>query len=281
LQCNAHKDIGQNIHAAKEQVMNAANIAPRALSPDEVELFKKQRELALPAARIASYDEFAKWLFTIITVVGTLGAAFSNAAFKKLNGYGAVFFFLAIATTGVSLALAIILRSVEPGDANWYNLDDMLQKATAALKIKRTLAWAAGVLFATAIVLAGISPFASGDQSKDSTVTGRALSYSYGKDGIHVTAALPRRAQTVGEIRVSAMLPKDESLIAAQRVVVDQQGIMRLDISSASIPATSTVIKISLICDSKDSNKKQEFLLSLHPPDDKLIPSVSSNQCFE
>lgn len=261
--------------------MNAANDPPQVLSADYVELLKKQRDLALPAARIASYDDFAKWLFTIITVVGTLGAAFSNAAFKKLNGNGAVLFFVAIAAIGVSLALAIILRSVEPGDANWQNLEDMLAKAQFALKVKRTLAWLAGVFFATAIVLAGVSPLVSGDQSRDSAVTGRAISYSFGKDGIHITATLPEPAGSIGEVRVSAVLPKDESLIAAQRVAADAQGVMRMDITAASIPATSTAIKISFSCDSKDNNKKQEFVLSIQPANGKLVTPLGSNPCFD
>ncbi len=101
------------------------------ISDDYVELLKKQRELALPSNRIASYDDFAKWLFTTATVVGTLGAAFSNAAFKNLQGSASVLFFAAVAATGVSLALAVIERTIEPKDANFQDLNDMLQKAKA------------------------------------------------------------------------------------------------------------------------------------------------------
>src|SRR5271157_5263153 len=95
---------------------------PRAMSDDEVQLLKKERDLALPDARIMGYDDFAKWLFTIITVVGTLGAAFSNAALPKLKGVGAVLFFVAIASTGVSLAVAVIVNGVDPQDANGQSL---------------------------------------------------------------------------------------------------------------------------------------------------------------
>ena len=55
---------------------------PRIPSPDEIDLFKKYRDLALPAGRLASLDDFAKWLFTSITVIGSLAAAFSSSAIK-------------------------------------------------------------------------------------------------------------------------------------------------------------------------------------------------------
>jgi len=50
-------------------------IEGRQLTPDEIQLLEKYRELVLPARRLAGYDDFAKWLFTTAAVVGTLGAA--------------------------------------------------------------------------------------------------------------------------------------------------------------------------------------------------------------
>jgi hypothetical protein len=260
--------------------MNDVN-NPRPMSDDEVELLKKQRELALPAARIAAYDEFAKWLFTIITVVGTLGAAFSNAAFKKLTGLGSVLFFVAVATTGISLALAVILRSVEPGDANWPSLDDLLEKGKAALRLKRSLGWATGICFAAAIVLAGVSPLLSGNQTTDATATGRTLAYSFGKDGIHVTGTFGKHPQTIGEVRIYADGTSSEALLAAQRVAADPQGVMYFDITSTSIPQQTVSLKISISCDSKAKEKKQEFVLPLQPANDQLVASESRNPCFE
>ncbi|MGD0586748.1 MAG: hypothetical protein ABSA86_13425 [Oryzomonas sp.] len=261
--------------------MNSVHKNGEPLSNDYIELLKSQRELALPTSRIASCDEFAKWLFTVTTVVGTLGAAFSNAAFKNLQGSGSILFFAAVAMTGVSLALAIILRTVEPKKANWQSLDDMQQKATDALIIKQWLALAAGVCFAVAIVLAGISPLASRDQTKDKPAIERNLSYSYGKDGLRITVVLPRPAQTTGEIRVFAITPIDEMLIAAQRAAADQQGALHLDVSTTSIPPTSTAFKITLICDLKDSHNPQEILLPLHASEGKLIPTGDPGVCFE
>jgi hypothetical protein len=254
------------------------NPEPTPISADYVELLKKQRELALPGARIAAYDDFAKWLFSTITVVGTLGAAFSNVAFKNLRGCGTYLFFGAICATGISLALAVVLRTIEPKDSNWYSLDDMTKKAEVALKYKRRLAWGAGACFAAAIVLAGLSPLVSGDPPKDKS---KGLAYSYGKDGIHITGLLSKPEGTLGEIRILAITPKDQTLLASQRASADKEGVIHFDISSAAIPQTTTAIKIKMACDVKDLSKTQEFQLTLHPTDDKLMPATGSGGCFE
>jgi hypothetical protein len=250
---------------------------PVALPPDYVDLLKKQRELAMPASRIASYDEFAKWLFTIATIVGTLGAAFSSAALKNLQGYGSVLFFAAIAATGASLALAVILRTIEPRDANWQNLEDMLEKTADALKVKRRLAWSAGGLFAIAIVLAGISPLASNNQTKAKAVVGQGISYSYGKDGLHVTAVLARPALAIGEVRVSAIMPNGELLVAAQRAAADEQGAIHLDVNSVAIPSASTALKITLVCGANDDGCGQGILVPLRSANGTL-PSAANGK---
>jgi hypothetical protein len=257
------------------------NLEPTPISADYVELLKKQRELALPGARIAAYDDFAKWLFSTITVVGTLGAAFSNVAFKNLRGCGTYLFFGAICATGISLALAVVLRTIEPKDANWYSLDDMTKKAEVALKYKRRLAWGAGACFAAAIVLAGLSPLVSGNPPKDKPVLVKGLAYSYGKDAIHITGLLSKPEGTLGEIRVLAITPKDQTLLASQRASADKEGVIHFDVSSTAIPQTATTIKIKMICDVKDFGKTQEFQLVLHPTDDKLVPITTPGGCFE
>jgi len=113
--------------------MNSPNPpeGPYPIPPDDVELLKKYRDIVMPAARLAGYDDFAKWLFTIAAVIGTLGAAFSNAALKGLGGAGVTVFFLAIVATAISLALAVIQRSVDIPKLNWHDLDDMLKKGSS------------------------------------------------------------------------------------------------------------------------------------------------------
>lgn len=254
--------------------MNGNNEEPRPISPDEVELLKKQRDLLLPGVRIAAFDEYAKWLFTIITVVGTLGAAFSNSAFKKLNGTGAILFSISIALIGIALAIAIVLRTVEIGKVNWNSLDDMNSKGLRALLIKSRLAWAAAAFFAAGLLLAGIGPALSGDQSKDSSVSVRSFSYVFGKDGLHATGSIPKAAGTVGQVTVSAIRSKGESTLGNQRTTADRDGVIKFDLTSASIPTDSTAVKIIVFCDFKN-NQKQEFQIALDSSAGTSKPSSS------
>lgn len=225
--------------------MNPPNPPPAAvpISPDEVDLLKKYRDIVMPAARLAGYDEFAKWLFTITAVIGTLGAAFSNSALKGLHGGGVIAFFLAIVATALALALAVIQRSIDVPKLNWQSLPDMLQKTEAALRIKRLLAWCAGSSFATALLLAGLAPFLTAASSPDEA--GR-LAYSYGKDGVHVTLTLS--STTDAEVEILAQSTSAGTLIAAQRAAADSKGLVRIDITSTPIPSGSTGVQVTVHC---------------------------------
>lgn len=72
-----------------------------------------------------------------------------------------------------------------------------------------------------------------------------------------------------------------ESLVAAQRVAADSQGVMHFDITSTSIPQQTASLKISISCDSKANDKKQEFVLPLQPADEKVVSGEKQNPCFE
>lgn len=242
--------------------MTDLNNEPRALSPDDVEMLKKQRELLLPAARIAAYDEYAKWLFTIITVVGTLGAAFSNPAFKGLKGMGAFMFALAIGSTGIALALAIVSRTIEVTKVNFYSLPDIFKKGLCVLRCKIILSWATAGFFAFALLLAGISPAFSGEPSSL-----KSFSYVLGKDGLHVTGSIPKPAGTAGQVIVSVISSKGESVLGNQTTTADKDGVMKFDLTSSPIPADATAVKLLLNCDLK-KNQKQEF---------QIVPSSAAS----
>jgi hypothetical protein len=249
-QFNAARDIGLNTLADRDQSMNSPNRPTTGIpvSPDEIELLKKYRDIVMPAARLAGYDEFAKWLFTITAVIGTLGAAFSNSALKALRGPGVTVFFLAITATGLSLALAVIQRSVDIPKLNWQNLDDMLQKTEAALRTKRVLAWIAGTSFAIAILLAALAPLLTARTPTEET--GR-LAYSYGKDGFQATLTLLQTRGTEAQVEIIAQSLSGGILIAAQRAAADSSGFVRFDLTSTVIPASSTGVQVTIRCDVK------------------------------
>ena len=51
-------------------------------------------------------DAYGKWIFGAATIVGTLGAGFSNTAFSKLRGFGVITFAAAVGIFGVALFFA-------------------------------------------------------------------------------------------------------------------------------------------------------------------------------
>jgi hypothetical protein len=120
------------------------------------------------------------------------------------------------------------------------------------------------------------APLASGGEGKATPVIGQDISYSYGKDGLHVMAVLARPARTIGEVRVSAIMPNGELLVAAQRAAADEQGAIHLDVSSVAIPPASTALKITLPFGAKDDGRTQEFLLSLRPANGTLSPAAKA-----
>jgi hypothetical protein len=231
----------------------------RALSPDEVELLKKYRDLTMPAARLAGLDDFAKWLFTSITVIGSLAAAFSTSAIKAFDTCSAASFFVAIFLTGVSLFLAVCLRSVEPRRANWQNLDDMLSKNDVALRTKQKLATASGATFALAVLAAGSTPLLS---LACRPAIQKGVSYSFGKDGIRASASFASPPQTLSEIRIVSRKSGKETVIAAQRSFAGADGTVRLEVSG-SVPAGSTGLRI-IITD--DTTRNREETIPIAPP---------------
>jgi hypothetical protein len=218
---------------------------PRPLSPDEVELLKKYRDLTMPAARLAGLDDFAKWLFTSVTVIGSLAAAFSTSAIKTFDTCSAAAFFVAIFLTGISLFLAVCLRAVEPAKANWQNLEDMLAKNETALRAKQNFARGSGAAFALAVLAAGCAPLLS-LACRPAAQNG--LSYSFGKDGIKASASFAQPPQTLSEIRIISQEPAKETVIAAQRSAAGADSAVKLE-ASGSLPAASTGVRIVVTCD--------------------------------
>lgn len=216
------------------------------ISQDEVDLLKKYRDIVMPANRLAGYDEFAKWLFTLTAVIGTLGAAFSSTALKGLSGDGVKAFFLAVSATAVSLALAVIQRSIDIPKPNWQNLDDMIQKTEVALRIKRILAWFAGSFFAVAIILAGLAPFLTARSTPKEIKN--SFTYSYGKDGILASAALTLPKNRTVKLDVVAESPTGQASIASQLSVTDINGSVKMSLSGAAPTGTNRVDFI-LLCD--------------------------------
>jgi hypothetical protein len=253
--------------------------SPRPLSPDEVDQLKKYRDLAMPAARLAGLDDFAKWLFTSISVIGSLGAAFSSSALKEFTPCGAALFFIALLLTGISLFLAVCLRAIEPRGANWQSLLDMIAKDEEALRTKQKLATASGAAFALAVLVAGAAPLFS---LVCRPAVQNTLAYSVGKDGVHASVNYAQAAGSTGELRIVSDAPGKETLVAAQRGVATSGGAVKLDAAGA-LPADSTGFRIILTCDGARAAQQSVSVALSGPPgkmsgSDKLTPETGCGQ---
>jgi hypothetical protein len=239
------------------------NDQARPLSPDEIEILKKYRDLSMPAAQLAGLDDFAKWLFSSISVIGTLAAGFSTVAIKSFSTQSAVVFFIAISLTGLSLFLAVCLRTIQPRKANYQSLDDMLQKDGEALKGKQICAVGAGASFALAVLVSGVAPLAS---VIFHTTPQSSLLYSYGKEGLKASVSFKTAPHTQSEMRLVALKTSDktitESLLSAQTTRSGDDGDTKLELSVPTIPPTATGLKIDITCD-KEKQTKQTIMLKL------------------
>jgi hypothetical protein len=133
----------------------------RLLSPDEVKQLQNLQGLFDPATCFKRIDDFSKWLFATIAVVGTLGAGLSNSAFSTLSPAGKVMFAISVTLVGASLFEAV--RAMEPQwvHANLASRESMLAAVDANLLARRQPVERASHLFASALIIAALAPLAS------------------------------------------------------------------------------------------------------------------------
>ncbi len=80
---------------------------------------------------------------------------------NDLTGAGRTMFAWAVASVGVSLALAALARLPVPKRANRYSPPSMQAHIAFAVRLRGWLLSIAGLLFAFALALAGLSPLFS------------------------------------------------------------------------------------------------------------------------
>jgi hypothetical protein len=80
------------------------------LQPEELEDYAELRRLVSPRVSLELLDSFAKWLFAVAAVVGTLATSFGVSQANDLTGSGRRIFAWAVVCVGLSLALAALAR---------------------------------------------------------------------------------------------------------------------------------------------------------------------------
>ena len=134
---------------------------PTAVSAEEMADYEQLRKLVSPEQSLAVLDDFAKWLFAATAIFGALGTSFGVSGANDLTGSGRTMFAWAVAIVGVSLALAALARLPVPRRVNRYSDVSLQDHVAFAMKLRGGLLLSAGLLFAAALVLAGLSPLFS------------------------------------------------------------------------------------------------------------------------
>jgi hypothetical protein len=199
----------------------------RLLSPAQIQQLSDLQALFKPGASLQRIDDFSKWIFASTTIVGTLGAAFSNTAFHALVGVGRVFFAVAVLLIGLSLSLATVALVPRWGYANPASMESMLTAVDQNIKARKRPLQVATACFALALALAGTAPFASllppyGQGSRPQVALTYELS-SEGKLTGRLTADGLNRLVPV-ELSLGAGTPVTPLLFPKTRTVADQNG---------------------------------------------------------
>ena len=122
------------------------------MDADEIADYQQLRSLVSPETSLGLLDDFAKWLFAVAAVVGTLGTGFGVSPANDLTGSGKKLFALAVASVGVSLALAALARLPLPRRVNRYSDVSLAEYVEFVVKVRGALLSVAAVLFALALV---------------------------------------------------------------------------------------------------------------------------------
>ena len=143
--------------------MSAAGpeVVGRPVSDEELKQLADLQAIFKPAEALNRVDEFAKWIFSSVAVVGTLGVGFSAFAFPKLVGAGQVFMALAILLTGISLFSSVLALRPQWIPANLSSRTALINAVNLNLHRRRLPLQVAAALFGLSLVLAAAAPLVS------------------------------------------------------------------------------------------------------------------------
>jgi hypothetical protein len=224
------------------------------LTPDDLDELKALRQVFDYSASLKRLEDYGKWVFAAVASIATLGAGFSNVAFKTLNGPAKVIFVIAVIMAGVSLSSAALLLLPQWQAVNRWSRDSMRNALQMQFKNRRIYTGTAGLLLSSALVLAGIAPAVSALFPDCPAVS--KLSYVSSKGNLEVTLSLARVAPdsdaTLTIERVDSQ--KARIPVARAELHVDQSGVGTRTIQVSTVPGT---YELSYTCKASDGKQFQ------------------------
>jgi hypothetical protein len=150
--------VRKQLSVTAEETEPDAVPAISANSKEQSDDYAELRKLISPTQTVQILDRFAIWLFSSTAIVGTLGAGFGATGLNHLGKDGKHLFALAVVCVSLSLALALLARIPFPLHVNRYSFDSLKAAHERAAKCRFWALLFAGLLFAVALILAGLSP---------------------------------------------------------------------------------------------------------------------------
>jgi hypothetical protein len=212
----------------------------RVLNPDEVTRLQELQEYFAVAATAKRLDDFAKWVFSAVTLVATLGTGFAMFSNQSLRPEAKVMFGIAMVLVGLSLGCAVMMLAPAFPQIKLGSPSDLNDKFSTALKGRRKWTFAAAIFLSLAFLVAGLSPALSAITSQPQSTAGHAVNLTYSLVGKKVTIVLQLQALQAGSpvsLKVSKMT-KDPKF-GDQLSVVYQNGF-------AAEPDGKAVANVSL-----------------------------------
>jgi len=156
---NGHVATYKCVAGENEKVIGVAR------SDDDAAESKELRQMLGAKASLERIDAYSKWIFTLTTVVATLGVGLGAIALPK-NGDAR--FLYAVSVVFFALALGFAAWALKP---QWlfyhpHSLEDMRESAGKQIKDRRFVIGGAAICLVVALILAGFTPYISTVQTE-------------------------------------------------------------------------------------------------------------------
>jgi hypothetical protein len=197
----------------------------RILNPDEVKRFQELQEYFAVAATAKRLDDFAKWIFSAVTLVATLGTGFAMFSNQSLRPGAKVMFGIAMVLVGVSLGCAVMMLAPAFPQIKLGSPSDLNDKFSTAIKGRRKWTLAAAIFLSLAFVVAGLSPALSAITPQSKAPSDHPVNLTYSLVGTKVTITLQLQALQAGSpVSLKVSKTTKDPKLGDQLSVVYQNG---------------------------------------------------------
>lgn len=218
---------------------------PRLLNPDEKARFGELQAYFNVSSTASRLDEFAKWIFTAITLITTVSTGAAAFTFQTLKPQSKIFFGISFVFQGLSLAFAVMILMPKFPRIWLGSLDDLNQKFSAVIKSRRNSTICAAISLALSFLFAGLTPILSAHS--DQVKPAGAFSYSSnGKKFIIQRQATGLQAGSRARLKVSKS-STDKTILYLSEADIGADGVANITANVEAIPLTPLTVEFSAI----------------------------------